>query len=157
MILKLKIITVLIASVALCNGCSDQMTATMHPEYQAKITPISTIALTGEGATIAFPAFVAKGYQVKDIGGSGDPIEIARSQNIPFIAIVDKVGTDEAVWDGFFKYSMRVTNTANRNIVWSANGKYGQSGILINQVKSNKNAMEDMVNNFSLSFPPQKN
>ena len=132
------------------------MQSVVVPEYQNKITKVSSIALTGEGASIAFPAFVEKGYKVQDIPtGSGDPVEIAKKRGVPFLANIDKVGTDEAVWNGFFKYSMRVTDVGTRNIVYSANGKFGQGGVFINQVKSNKDAMREMVEKFSLSFPPK--
>jgi hypothetical protein len=141
----------------LLAGCANQMTATRSPAYIGVVTPVSSIAVTGDGSSIAAAAFIARGYNVKDIGNSSnDPVAIAESQNIPYLALVDKVGTDEAVWDGFFKYSMRVTNTSNRSIVWSAEGKYGEGGVFINQVKSNKDAMNAMVQDFSTTFPPKK-
>lgn len=140
----------------LSADCANQLHSVVSPNYRSKITPVSAIALTGEGASIAVPAFVAKGYKVQDIAtGSGDPIELAKNKHIPFLASVDRVGTDEAVWNGFFKYSMRVTDTNNRNIVWSADGKYGQAGILINQVESNNTAMSEMVEKFSECFAPR--
>ena len=136
---------------------ANQMTSTKSSAYVGRITPVSSIAVTGDGASIAANAFIARGYHVKDIGtSSADPLGLAESQDIPFLASVDKVGTDEAVWDGFFKYSMRVTNTHTRDIVWSANGKYGEGGVFINQVKSNRDAMNAMVQDFSVNFPPKK-
>jgi hypothetical protein len=141
----------------LLTGCANQLTSTRSPAYVGKITHVSSIAVTGDGSSIAASAFIAHGYDVKDIGtASADPLGLAQSQDIPFLASIDRVGTDEAVWDGFFKYSMRVTNTRTRSIVWSANGKYGEGGVFINQVKSNKDAMNAMVQDFSTNFPPKK-
>jgi hypothetical protein len=142
---------------ALLTGCANQLATDQNPAYTGRITPVSSVAITGDGASLAVPAFIDRGYKVKDIeNGSPDSLSLAASQGIPFLATVDRVGTDEAVWDGFFKYSMRVTETRTHDIVWSANGKYGEGGVFINQVKSNRDAMRAMVQNFSLTFPPAK-
>ena len=126
------------------------------PSYQGKITPVTSLGLTGGGAAIAFPAFVQKGYKVVDISSTNtDPIEEAKRKSIPFLATVDKVGTDGSSWDGFFDYSLRVTETENASIVWSATAEYGQGGLTINQVKSSNKAMHDMVEKFSENFPPK--
>lgn len=141
---------------ALVFGCANQMHSVVVPEYQSKIIEVSSIAVTGEGSSIAVPALISRGYKIKDIpSGSGDLVEIAKSNGIPFIASVDRVGTDESIWNGFFKYSMHVTETRTRTVVWSADGKYGKGGVFINQVDSNNDAMREMVADFAKSFPPK--
>ena len=137
-------------------GCANRMNTMVAPAYQGKTTPVPSLGLTGGGASVAFPAFVQKGYKIVDISSTNnDPIEEAKKKSIPFLATVDKVGTDGSSWDGFFDYSLRVTETENGSIVWSATAEYGQGGLLINQVKSSNKAMHDIVEKFSENFPPK--
>ena len=87
--------------------------------------------------------------------GNKDAIVVAREKSIPYIAKIDKVGTDGAWWDGVFDFSMRVVDVTNETIVWSANAEYG-SGATIRQVEQTNKAMSDMVKDFSKTFPPAK-
>lgn len=59
-------------------------------------------------------------------------------------------------WDGFFDFSMRVTETKGDQIVWSAIGEYGMGGVFISQTKSTDEAMSAMVADFARSFSPAK-
>jgi len=140
----------------LLSGCANRLSSTIAPSYQNSTTPVSSIGVTGQGANLALPAFVKRGYLVKDLGNdSNDALIKAANRNIPYVAIVDPVGTEGSWWDGFFDFSMRVTEVLTESIVWSGIAEYGQGGVFINQVNSTNEAMEDMVENFSKKFPPK--
>lgn len=112
--------------------------------------------MAGPGASIAFSALIERGYKVQDVSaGAPSSLEQAKAKGIPFVAFVDKAGTDGAWWDGMFDFAMRVTDANSGDIVWSANAEYGGHGLTINQVKSTKKAMNDMVSKFAEFFPPQ--
>jgi hypothetical protein len=49
---------------------------------------------------------------------------------------------------------MRVAETKNQQIVWSATAGYGQGGMYINRTNSTEDAMRAMVADFAKSFPP---
>jgi hypothetical protein len=149
-----------LAIMAICilfvNGCANRLNTMISPQFATKITPVSQIGISGGGASPGSAAFVQAGYSVKDLGNdSTSAIAVAKTQNIPFVAIIDQVGTDGSWWDGFFDFSMRVNETASGTIVWSATAEYGQAGMFINQTKSTKEAMRDMVKDFSKHFPPK--
>jgi len=152
--LKSLVVAVVLISV---TGCANRLESHTSAEYSGKRTPVDRIAISGKGASIAVPAFDRFGYRVVDLGStSGDLIEKAVAQKVPFIATIDPVDSDGAWWDGYFVFSMRVTETIKRMIVWSAQADYGQSGIFINQAKTTKEAMADMVADFAKHFPPRK-
>lgn len=137
-------------------GCANRMAANVPSEYRDSVTEVESIGLAGQGVSIAFSAFIERGYAVKELGHEDDYLSAAKRKKIPFIALVDKVGTDGSWWDGFFDYSMRVIETKTESIVWSASAEYGQGGVFINQVESSEEAMSEMVENFSQTFPPAK-
>jgi hypothetical protein len=138
------------------SGCANRLSSTTAPAYSRKVTPVSSIGVAGPGASIAFPALIERGYKVQDVGaGSESALELAKTRNIPFVAFVDKAGTDGAWWDGMFDFAMRVTDAKTGDIVWSANAEYGGHGLTINQVKSTKKALKDMIDKFAEFFPPQ--
>lgn len=155
--IKNLLITFILGTLFLASGCATQtMVSTTSPEYKGKINYVEMIGLTGQGASAAFHAFVEQGYRVKEINsGNKDAIVVAREKSIPYIAKIDKVGTDGAWWDGVFDFSMRVVDVINETIVWSANAEYG-SGATIRQVEQTNKAMSDMVKDFSKTFPPAK-
>jgi len=136
-------------------GCGNQLKADVAPELLGKSTPVDRIGIAGAGTAAAVPAFQKAGYRVVDLGTSDDPISSASRGGIPYVASVDRVGTDGAWWDGFFDFSMRVTQTNSKRIVWSATGEFGQGGVFINQTKSTSEAMKAMVSDFAKSFPPR--
>ena len=138
------------------SGCANTLNSHVSAEYQEKQTEIDSIALAGPGASMAASAFDEFGYNVVDIGtGQDDPVERAKNLGVPYVAVVARVDSEGSWWDGFFAFSMRVTETIKRKIIWSAQGNFGQGGILINQADSTKNAMHDMVKDFSKTFPPK--
>jgi hypothetical protein len=144
-----------LASLTLC-GCANHINTMVAPSYQEKLTPVSSLGITGGGTSMAVPAFVQRGYKVIDIPASSDSaLEIARRKSIPYLATVESAGTEGSWWDGFFDYAMRITETDTETIVWSATAEYGSGGLDINQVKSSRKAMDDMVKEFSKSFPPK--
>jgi len=142
-----------LAAVALV-GCGNRLKGDVAPDYLGKQTGVSQLGITGGGTSAAIPAFQKAGYKVIDLGTAPDANEKAAAKNIPFVAAVDAVGTDGAWWDGFFDFSMRVTETKSHQIVWSATAEYGQGGMFINQTKSTDEAMRAMVADFAKSFPP---
>jgi S1-C subfamily serine protease len=135
-------------------GCGNKLKADVAPEFLGKSTPVDRIGIAGAGTAAAVSAFQKAGYRLVDLGTSDDPISIASRSRIPYVASIDRVGTDGAWWDGFFDFSMRVTQTNSKRIVWSATGEFGQGGIFINQTKSTSEAMTAMVFEFAKSFPP---
>lgn len=138
------------------TACANQMESSVNPSFETAQIEVDRIAVTGAGATLASPAFSEAGYDVIDLGASrGAPLDRARELGILFIAIVDPTDSDGAWWDGFFSFAMRVSETLTRRVVWSATADYGQGGIFINQAKSTKQAMKDMVKDFAKSFPPK--
>ena len=147
---------VLLLLTTLMAGCANRMATNVPSEYRDSVTEVESIGLAGEGVSAAFSAFIEHGYDVKELGSQADYLSAAKQKKIPFIALVDKVGTDGSWWDGFFDYSMRVIETETESIVWSASAEYGQGGVFINQVESTENAMSEMVENFSKTFPPAK-
>jgi len=136
------------------TGCANRLKADAAPDYKGKLTPIQQIGITGGGTNAAITAFQAAGYQVIDFGSVTNAREQAKSEGIQFIASIDSVGTDGSWWDGFFDFSMRVTETQSQQIVWSATGEFGQAGLFIDQTKSTEEAMRAMVANFAKVFPP---
>jgi S1-C subfamily serine protease len=146
----------ILACVALLSlvGCGNKLKADLAPDYLGRSTAVERIGIAGAGTAAAVPAFQQAGYRVIDLGTTDDPIASAAHGGIPFVASVDRVGTDGAWWDGFFDFAMRVTETKSKRIVWSATGEYGQAGLFINQTKSTSEAMSAMVADFAKSFPP---
>lgn len=142
-----------VATVAV-TGCGNRLKADLAPEYQGKGQQVSQLGITGGGTSAAIPAFQKAGYKVVDLGAGENPVERAAGKGISFVASVDPVGTDGAWWDGFFDFAMRVTETKNHQVVWSATAEYGQGGMFINQTKSTEEAMRAMVADFAKSFPP---
>lgn len=138
------------------TGCSNRLKANVAPEFMGKRVAIESLGITGEGTAAAIPAFQKAGYSVVDLTATTTILGSGVKPAVPFIAFVDKVGTDGAWWDGFFDYSMRVTEASTSRIVWSATADYGQAGIFINQMKSTDEAMTAMVADFAKSFPPAK-
>jgi hypothetical protein len=136
------------------GGCANRLKCDVAPDFVGKHTAVARLGITGGGTSAAIPAFQKAGYQVVDLGSGADPVERAASKQIPFVALVEKVGTDGAWWDGFFDFSMRVTETQSEKIVWSASAEYGQGGVFINQTKSTEEAMRAMVADFAKHFPP---
>jgi hypothetical protein len=80
------------------SGCaSNKLSSTVSPHYKDKITPVSAIGVAGSGASAAFPAFVERGYLVKDVGQtSSEAVDRAKGESIPYVALVNPVGTDGA-------------------------------------------------------------
>jgi hypothetical protein len=146
---------VIISIMVVVTGCSNRLESHTSADFVGKQTPVDRIAVGGQGASIAVPAFDRHGYKVVDLG-SGNLIEKAIAQKVRFIATVDPVDSNGAWWDGYFVFSMRVTETIKRLIVWSAQADYGQSGIFIDQATTTKEAMADMVDDFAKHFPPTK-
>lgn len=153
----MKLLTALLLALVLSSvGCANRLNTMVAPEYESTHTAVSYLGITGQGTSAATPAFIEKGYKIVEISNNnGSPFSYAKSQHIPFVATIDPVGTEGSFWDGFFDFSMHVSRTDTGAIVWSATAEYGQGGIFINQVKSTKEAMHDMVENFSKYFPPQ--
>ena len=146
-------VSLLVLVPATLVGCST-LKASVSPAYQGKMTEVARIGVAGEGATGAAPAFQAEGYMVIDIGSdTGAPMEAAKRLDVPFVAIIDAVGTDGAWWDSVFDYSMRVTETSSGQIVWSGRGEFGE-GLVISQTSSTSRAMLAMVKDFKRNFPP---
>jgi S1-C subfamily serine protease len=136
------------------TGCGNRLKADVSPEFAGKRVLVERLGITGEGTAAAIPAFQKAGYSVVDLGSTSAIPSDQKPLATPFVAIVDKVGTDGAWWDGFFDFSMRVTETASNKIVWSATAEYGQAGLFINQTKSTDEAMTAMVTHFAKTFPP---
>ena len=138
------------------GGCANRLKANTSPDFIGKLTVVDQLGIVGGGTSAAIPAFQKAGYTVVDLGSGDDHLARARSKGIPFVASIDAVGTDGAWWDGFFDFSMRVTETKGDQIVWSAIGEYGTGGVFISQTKSTDEAMSAMVADFARSFPPVK-
>jgi hypothetical protein len=134
-------------------GC-DNMRSTLAPEFRGQTIPVQKIGITGPGASLATQEFIAQGYNVHELGAAENGIEAARGQGLPFVAVVDAVDTSQAVWDGMYSFSMRVSNAGTGTVVWSASGTFGQAGIFINLQAASKNAMKAMVLDFAKTFPP---
>ena len=149
-------VTILAAFACFVNGCANQFATTIAPLYSDKVTPVASIGLTGEGVSAASPAFIGLGYNVRDLGiDSPGALEHAKSRSIPFVAIVDPIGTKSAWWNGRFNFSMRVKEVPSGTTVWSGTARYGSGGILINEAESTTRAMNDMVADFAKHFPPK--
>ena len=147
----------LVAGLLAVGGCANTLTSHVPSEYRNRQTEIESIAVTGPGASMAMPAFDEFGYNIVDIGfGNDDPLETAKKLGVPYVAVVDSVDSEGSWWDGFFAFSMRITETIKRKIIWSAQGNFGQGGVFINQAKSTTDAMRAMVRDFSESFPPKR-
>ena len=153
-VLKYCCVLMSVIGFAMATGCGNRMKADVCPDFATKLSPVSKLGITGAGTSAAIPAFQAAGYQVIDLGTESDPIGRAAAKQIPFVASVDPVGTDGAWWDGFFDFAMRVTDTGDNRIVWSATAEYGQGGMFINQTKSTDEATRAMVADFAKHFPP---
>jgi hypothetical protein len=138
----------------LMTGCANRLKCDVAPDYVGKSTVVASLGVAGGGASAAIPAFQKAGYQVVDLGDGDDAVGRGAAKQIPFVASIDKVGTDGAWWDGFFDFAMRVTDTTSQRVVWSARAEYGQGGVFINQIKSTDEAMRAMVADFAKSFPP---
>jgi len=136
------------------TGCGNRMKASVAPEFTGKQTLVDSLGISGDGTAAAIPAFQRAGYSVVDLSTASSVAGADPKHAVPYIAFVDKVGTDGAWWDGFFDFSMRVTETSTNKIVWSATAEYGQAGLFINQTKSTDEAMNAMVADFAKSFPP---
>lgn len=146
----------IILTLVLLTGCaSNKYNSTVHPDYLGKKISVESMGICGPGATMAAHAFIAEGYRLTDYGAdSSFAVEKAKTTNADFLAIVDPVGTDQAVWSGLFSFGMRVTNLKTGYVVWSANAVYGTGGATIQQAKSTQAAMQDMVRDFAKTFPP---
>lgn len=144
-------------TLTLLAGCAapNKFNSTVHPEYLGKRISVENMGICGPGVTPASHAFIAEGYKIIDYGAdSSFAVEKAKAKDIDFLAIVDPVGTEQATWNGFFSYGMRVTNLKTGYVVWSANAVYGSGGATIQQAKSTQAAMRDMVQDFAKTFPP---
>ncbi|MGD0812604.1 MAG: hypothetical protein ABSA83_03290 [Verrucomicrobiota bacterium] len=138
------------------NGCANQFATTIAPLYSDKVTPVASLGLTGEGASAAAPAFVGLGYNVRDLGiDSLIALQHASARAIPFVAIVDPIGTKSAWWNGRYSFSMRIKVIPSGTTVWSGTARYGSGGILINEDESTTRAMDDLVADFAKHFPPK--
>ena len=138
-------------------GCADTMRSTVAPDLRGKAIPVERIGVTGPGASIATQEFLARGYKIVELGGPGTTgIDDARKRGVPFVAVVDDVDTSQAVWDGLYSFSMRVSETKSGAVVWSSSGTFGQGGLFINKPLATKNAMKSMVSDFAKTFPPAK-
>ncbi len=138
----------------LLTGCNSLRSA-INPDYKDTITPIFKLGVTGGGATPASQAFMELGYQVIDLGNdSSKALEASKAQFIPFLATAEPVGTEGSWWDGVFDFTMRVAETGEGVVVWSAIGEYKSSVLGINQDGSTRKAFRDMVKDFSQYFPP---
>lgn len=138
-------------------GCAapNKFNSTVHPDYLGQRINVESMGICGPGVTPASHAFIAEGYKIIDYGAdSSFAVEKAKAKDIDFLAIVDPVGTEQATWNGFFSYGMRVTNLKTGYVVWSANAVYGSGGATIQQAKSTQAAMQDMVKDFAKTFPP---
>ncbi len=148
--------TLLAAFACLVNGCANQFAATTSPLYSNKVTPVPSIGLTGEGASAASPAFIELGYNVRDMGvDSIGALDHAKARSIPFVAIVDPIGTSSAWWSGRYNFSMKVKEIPSGTTVWFGTARYGSGGILISEANSATRAMDDMVADFAKHFPPK--
>jgi len=77
----------------LLSGCANRLSSTIAPSHQNSTKPVSSIGVTGPGANLAFPAFIKKGYQVKDLGNDSNAALIkAVNRNIPYVAIAKACG-----------------------------------------------------------------
>lgn len=136
-------------------GCADRMRSTVATRLANQTHPVPRIGVAGPGASIAAQEFLRQGYQTIELGPSAvDVIAVAKAQRVPYVATVDAVDTSQAVWNGMFSYSMRVSDTNSGEIVWSSSGSFGQGGMFINAQASNKNAMKRMITDFRKTFPP---
>jgi hypothetical protein len=139
------------------TGCGNKLRSTVAPEFQRRTVPISRIGVGGPGASIASQEFIAAGYKTVDVGTSiTEAVAIGRQQGVPFVATVDPIDTSQAVWNGFYSFSMRVSETPGGSIVWSSSATYGQGGMFINLQKSSRDAYKAMVQDFATTFPPQR-
>lgn len=155
--MKLLKVLACLAVVASLSACANKLETSVNPSIVVENKEVESIAVTGPGATMASSAFAEAGYKVIDLGaGSADPFDKAKELKVPYIATVDPIDSEGSWWDGFFSFAMRVSETLGRQVVWAATADYGQSGIFINQSKSTKAAMHDMVEDFSKTFPPKK-
>jgi hypothetical protein len=133
----------------------DNMRSTLAPEYRGQTIPVRGIGVAGPGASLATQEFIAQGYSVHEIGSAETgSAEAARGQGLTFVAVVDAVDTSQAVWDGMYSFSMRVSNAGTGAVVWSSSGTFGQAGITINLQASSRNAMKAMISDFAKTFPP---
>lgn len=149
-------ITFLAVFASLANGCAHRLTTATSPSYAKTVTPVSSIGLTGDGASIASPAFIGQGYMVRDLGmDSVNALHRARLLSIPFVVIVDPIGSKTAWVNGCYNYSMKVEEIPSESIVWSGTARYGSGGILIDEAKATTRAMDDMVADFAKHFPPR--
>ena len=110
----------------LVSGCANTLTSHVSLEYKNKQTEIDSIALAGAGASLAASDFDELGYNLVDIGtGKDDPIDRAKNLGISYIAIVAPIDSEGSWWDGFFAFSMRITETVKRNAFKAAfNGSF---------------------------------
>ena len=138
------------------TGCNNRMKASIAPEFLGKQIAVESLGISGDGTAAAISAFQKAGYAVIDLSAASTLAGADSKRSVPYVAIVDKVGTDGAWWDGFFDFSMRVTETSTNKIVWSSTAEYGQAGVFINQTKSTDEAMTAMVADFAKTFPPAK-
>jgi hypothetical protein len=149
-------VALLMAFACFVNGCANQFAATTSPAYSDKVIPVASIGLTGEGASEASTAFTGLGYNVRDLGiDSLGALKDAQAQSIPFVAIVDPVGTKTAWLNGRYNFSMKVKKIPSGATVWSGTARYGSGGILINEDESTTRAMDDLVADFAKHFPPK--
>lgn len=138
---------VLVVSLLLCGGCiQDKVNRTIAPAYAGKITTVKAIGVAGPGASLASQELIAQGYKVVEVGAG----------TVPFVATVDGTDTSQAVWSGFFTFSMRVAEMPSGNVVWSTSGTFGSGGLVIDQQGSTRKAMKAFVTDFAKSFPPEK-
>jgi hypothetical protein len=152
---RLVQVTFLAAFTCFVNGCAHRLATTTSPLYSKTVTQVPSIGLTGEGASAASPAFIGQGYNVHDLGiETVSALHRAKLRSIPFVAIVDPIGTSTAWWNGCYHFSMRVMEISSGRIVWSGTARYGSGGITVNEDKSTTRAMDDMVADFGKHFPP---
>jgi hypothetical protein len=136
-------------------GCANRLRTTVAPEFASTVTQVDTVGVGGPGASHAAQAFIELGYKPVDLGSaSADVIETAKTKGVRFVAIADATDTSEAVWNGFFTFGMRVSDSVTGSVVWSGSATYGGGGG-INQQSATKRAYIALVRDFAKCFPPQ--
>lgn len=154
--MKITCLWVVLIALFLLGGC-NQLRATVSPSFQGKTVPVDKIGVGGAGASIAVQEFIGAGYNAAELGAvADDALNKARQLGFPYIAIVDAVDTSQSVWDGFYSFSMRVSDSKTGSIVWSGSATYGQGGIFINLQASAKEAYHDLIADLAKTFPPEQ-
>ena len=143
--MKSALAFVTLLAVLLSGGCANSMRATVAPEYLNKTTTVDKIGVGGPGASNATPAFIELGYQAIDVGiSASEATAAAAARGLRFVAIVDATDTSQAVWNGFFSFSMRVSEVKSGVVVWTGGATYGSGGVFISAQGSTSAAYSDL-------------